>query len=107
MKKKLFILIAFLTTVFSVSVLAIDSVKADETTEFNVVENFKNLINEYKGNGHYVKDTQINVDSEKISGEIEAYFHAKVDTTKRTTKHLVMPNDIGERNFVCIVKKDE
>lgn len=30
-----------------------------------------------------------------------------IDTTKRTTKHLVMPNDIGEKNFVCIVIKDE
>ena len=29
------------------------------------------------------------------------------DTTIRTTKHLVMPNDIGERYFVCIVIKDE
>lgn len=29
------------------------------------------------------------------------------DTTIRTTKHLVMPNDIGEKNFVCIVIKDE
>lgn len=102
MKKKLFILIAFLTTIFSVSVLAMSSVKAEEP-EVNVAENFKNLIAEYKGNGNYIKDTQINVDATKIAGEIAAYFHAKVDTTKRTTYYsndaLWMSRGNGEYSY--------
>ena len=91
MKNKLFILLVLFVSVLSASLVVYASDSEGEVGESSSVSmadvnELNNLIDYYYNDSVYTKHTKMYVDSRKIEGDLLGeYFHAKVDTTERTT----------------------